>query len=70
MCVWLQYSVDKLKKTAYDQWDVLTEDHIMKDNIPVPIATDADADAGPSCPPSATQQNSSGHRFAVHQGYA
>lgn len=68
MCVWLQTLVDKLKKNAYDQWDDLTEDHVMKDNIPVPIDTDADAITGPSCMPSAAQQKHSGHHFSVHQG--
>lgn len=68
MCVWLQNLVGKLKRQAYDQLDGLNEDHILKDNIPVPIYMDRDAVAGPSCMPSATQHENSGHRFAVHQG--
>ncbi|TVU49809.1 hypothetical protein EJB05_01146, partial [Eragrostis curvula] len=62
-----QVLVDQLKRHAYDQLDGLNEDHVMTDNIPMPIDVDADAGAGTSCMPSATQQTVPGPRFAVHQ---
>lgn len=66
-----QNLVATLKKDAYDRWDGLPEDHVMKDDIPVPICMDADT-TGPgqsSCTlTSATLQiYNSDHHIAAHQ---